>query len=131
MTILSIGGVSYTDLSSTVTSEDHTHAQADEIDVTKVEADQLFIEAGAKLKDDAALAFKPSDAQGNEIAAAEYRFGRQENIGDSTALNDGLAFKHVIDSEDQKVNIQLHPGAPTIRIEGSKDDGQDYIQVVD
>jgi len=131
MTILSIGGVTYQDLSVDQSTDDHKHDQAEEIDITKLEADQVFIEAGAKLKDDAALAFKPSDGNGNEISFAEYRFGRQENIGDTTALNDGISFKHVIDSEDQKVNIQLHPGAPTIKIEGSKNAGQDYIQVVD
>ena len=137
MTILSIGGVTYRDLDPGVQAT-HTHSPddvqdnaAETLDLTNLECDTLKIEAGAEMVKDAALAFVPYE-NGQQVSGAIYRFGRQANFGDQTqGLLDGLSFQHNLDSEDQKASLQLHPSAPSLRIEGSKDDGVDYIQVVD
>lgn len=116
---------------------DHHHDAEDvqdigQLDLTNAEIDQLTITSGAQLKLDAAIAFTPADENGAQIAGAEYRLGRQEAIGDTTTgLLDGLNFKHTIDSEEQKVNIQLHQSQPTIKIEGTKEANVDWVNIED
>lgn len=136
MTILSVGGQIYTDYVD-LHRGDHHHEAEDLVDngklnITDAEFDTLTITSGAQFKLDSALAYTPADSNGQQIPDAEYRIGRQENIGDTTqGLLDGLNFKHTLDSEEQKINVQLHPSAPTIDIEGSKDANVDWLRITD
>ena len=112
MVIISVGDQIFEDFIQ-YDAHDHHHDAEDvkdvgKLDLTNAEIDQLTITSGAQLKLDSAIAYTPSDINGDQIPHAEYRLGRQENIGDTTeGLFDGLNFKHTISSEEQKINIQL------------------------
>ena len=135
MTVINVGGIQTEDF-VTIHRGEHGHEAEDlldvgVLDVSSAEFDTVTITEGAQLTQDAALAFTPF-ADGVQIPGAEYRIGRQENFGDQTAgLLDGLNFKHTLDSEEQKINVQLHPSQPTIDIEGTKTGGSDWIRIVD
>ena len=55
--------------------------------------DDLEINNGIDLKQDAALVFIPVDAQNVPIPDREFRFGRNPNIGDFSHEGDGLFFR--------------------------------------
>ena len=136
MTVTKIGEETFHDYIS-LERTPHGHDAEDvvdqgKLDLSNAEFDTVTVTSGAQLKLDSALAFTPADSNGNQISGAEYRFGRQENFGDTTeGLLDGINFKHQLQNEDQKISIQLHPNAPSIDIEGTKHTDVDWISIKD
>jgi hypothetical protein len=136
MPVIVVGGqqsISYIEPDSGI----HGHEVEDiidegKLDITEAEIDTLTIKDGVQLISDAALAFTPYNNAGQQVAGAIYQFGRQENIGDQTpGLLDGLTMKREINNKDQELNIQLHPSAPCIDINCTKNAGVDYIRMTD
>ena len=75
-----------------------------------------------------AINFVPLDSSDNPIANCEYSFGKKlQNFGDPTQAGDGLYIKN----DDNEIQIECRKGAPTIRITGEKDNGIDYLQIID
>jgi len=106
----------------------------DGTDINVLNTDTIEVSSGIHLLDDAALAFTPSSPGGNQITGAIYRFGRSNQIGNQTpGLNDGIHLQRGLEVDgvtyEQKVNVQLNPGQPTISISGKKDSGVNWLEI--
>ena len=85
MVIVSVNGKQFSDFTQTsayveehLHEPDHIADNGEKMDLSNLEVDTLTVEDGQQLIKDSALAFTPFDQSGQQIAGAEYRFGRQE-----------------------------------------------------
>jgi len=143
MTIIIVGNEQQkTSIIPTESTDAHGHEAEDVVDVGKLDISSgeidtldcttLKITGGAELTLDAALGFKPVDANNQPIVNALYTFGRNPDYGEQVAgLLDGITMNRILENEDQELYMQLHPSVPNIDIYGTREANVPWMRITD